>query len=109
MAEPGRTLPGLEAPADDRLGRVVHARTLALQLEALRSRNRMHASTSAPWWVPKLSTPAATVFRSGAPVLATVRAASVEGGVAPWSTDDTSSASRIFPIDAVGNSPTSSR
>ena len=35
--------------------------------------------------------------RSGAPVVATLRAASVEGGVTPWSIDDTSTAANSLP------------
>ena len=48
-------------------------------------------------------------LRSGAPVVATLRAASVEGGVTPWSSDDTSTAPNSLPIDGVGSSPRSSR
>ena len=53
--------------------------------------------------------PAATQSLSGAPDVATFRAASVDGGVTPWSIDDTSTAFSIRPIAGVGSSPISSR
>jgi hypothetical protein len=43
----------------------------------------MQLSMSPPWYIPNPSTPAATLARSRAPVVATFRAASVEGGVTP--------------------------
>jgi hypothetical protein len=46
---------------------------------------------------------------SGAPVVATLRAASVDGGVTPWSTDETSTAFSMRPIAGVGSSPISRR
>ncbi len=65
----------------------------------------MQPSTSPPWYRPKPSTPAATQARRGAPLVATLRAAMVEGGVTPWSIDETSAALNSFPIVGVGSSP----
>jgi len=50
-----------------------------------------------------------TQARSGAPAVAVFRAASVDGGVAPWSMNDTSMASISRPIPGVGHSPISRR
>ncbi len=58
---------------------------------------------------PNARSPAAADVRIGAPVVATFRAASVEGGVAPWSMDETSSASMSRPTDGEGTSPLSSK
>ena len=69
----------------------------------------MHDSMSPPWCGPNARIPAATQSFSGAPVVATLRAASVDGGVTPWSTDDTSTAFSIRPIAGVGSSPISRR
>jgi hypothetical protein len=69
----------------------------------------MQLSMSPPWYRPKPSTPAATQARSGAPVVAVFRAASVDGGVMPWSMNDTRIASIKLPIDGDGTSPISSR
>ena len=46
--------------------------------------------------------PAATHARSGAPVVAVLRAASVDGGVAPWSMNDTRIASISRPMPGDG-------
>ena len=43
----------------------------------------MHDSISPPWCGPNARTPADTESLRGAPVVATLRAASVEGGVTP--------------------------
>ena len=69
----------------------------------------MHDSMSPPWYGPKARMPAATQSLSGAPVVATLRAASVDGGVTPWSSEETSTAFSIRPIAGVGSSPISSR
>src|SRR5437764_12112934 len=53
--------------------------------------------------------PAATQSFSGAPDVATLRAASVDGGITPWSSDETSTAFSIRPIDGVGSSPINNR
>ena len=53
--------------------------------------------------------PAATQSLSGAPDVATLRAASVDGGVTPWSIDEMSTAFSMRPIAGVGSSPISSR
>jgi hypothetical protein len=66
---------------------------------------RMQVSTSPPWYMPKPRTPAATEARRGAPVVATWRAASVDGGVTPWSIDETRAAPNRRPIDGDGSSP----
>jgi hypothetical protein len=42
-------------------------------------------------------------------VLVTLRVASVDGGVAPWSRNETSIASMSRPMDGVGSSPVKSR
>jgi len=49
--------------------------------------------------------PAATAPRIDAPVVAAFRAASVEGGVTPWSMNDTSTALTRMLIDAEGGTP----
>src|SRR6476661_7758778 len=49
--------------------------------------------------------PAATQSFSGAPEVATFLAASVDGGVTPWSSDDTSTAFSMRPIAGGGSSP----
>ena len=53
--------------------------------------------------------PAATQSLSGAPEVATVRAARVEGGVRPWSIDETRMAANMRPTAGGGSSPISSR
>ena len=69
----------------------------------------MQLSMSPPWYLPKPSIPAATHARNAAPVVAVLRAASVEGGVAPWSMNDTSTASISRPRAGDGTSPISSK
>ena len=65
----------------------------------------MQLSMSPPWYIPNPRTPAATLARIRAPVVATFRAASVDGGVTPWSIEATRAAPNSFPIVGVGISP----
>ncbi len=53
--------------------------------------------------------PAATESFSGAPLAATLRAASVDGGVTPWSMSETRIALSMRPMARDGSSPISSR
>src|SRR5262249_60189418 len=54
---------------------------------------------------PKASTPAATQSFIGEPEVGEFLAASVDGGVTPWSSDDTRIALNMRPIAGVGSSP----
>ena len=60
---------------------------------------------SPPWYMPNPRTPEATHERKRAPVVATLRAASVEGGVTPWSIEATSTAPNSRPMVGDGSSP----
>ena len=53
--------------------------------------------------------PAATDALRAAPVEATVIALSADGGVAPWSTEETNMASIILPMFSAGSSPLNKR
>jgi hypothetical protein len=69
----------------------------------------MPSSTAPPWKRLMANTPAATAAFSSAPVEATVRAVRTEGGLAPWSMEETKTASMSFPTSGVGSSPVKAR
>ncbi len=69
----------------------------------------MQSSMAPPWWRLMVMMPPAMAVVSGAPPVATVRAARALGGVTPWSTDDTNMASISLPTWGVGRSPLSTR
>ena len=65
----------------------------------------MQPSMSPPWYEPNPRTPDATATRSFAPLVATWRVASVDGGVTPWSIDATRAAANSLPMVGEGSSP----
>ncbi len=83
VAEARRHLVGPDALFDERLGRFLQRLARRAISARPESRNRMHDSMSPPWRGPNARTPAPTESFSGAPVVATLRAASVDGGVTP--------------------------
>ena len=69
----------------------------------------IQSSIAPPWNLEMERIPAATAALSGAPVEATVNALSTDGGVVPWSTDETRIVSIIFPVFSEGISPLKSK
>ena len=63
------------------------------------------ASTAAPWKSPKVSNPAAAAAGRLAPPEIAVRAASTDGGPAPWSMLATITASINRAVAGSGSSP----
>ena len=108
VAESRRDFLGLDTTLDDLLGGAAIGRALSHQFES--GIQELHAAFDVAAVVfAEAEYPAATHARNAAPVVAVLRAASVEGGVAPWSMNDTSTASISRPRAGDGTSPISSK